>query len=477
MDTVGDMNQKYIYVDLADQLAHQIRKGVLKEGDRMPSIRTLCKTHNISMNTAKRVYLELESESLVQAIPQSGYFVSHVNYTHFPLPQASNPTPLADSTIPKDIINKVYANMGNEALTLFSFNSLYGEFLPSAQMKKEIVQASKVLTYGGIDYESVQGNLNLRRMIASRSMSWGGNLTEDDIVTTNGSINAISLCLLALGKPGDTVAIESPCYPGIFQLALDLGFKVVELPTDPVTGVNIEALEQACSTIDICLLVSNYSTPFGSCMPTEHKKKIVALLEAHQIPLIEDDVYGDLNFNGKRPMCCKAFDTTGNVLLCSSISKTLAPGYRVGWVSAGKYQDKIIHQKLIHAISSPAIVQEAVANFIKSGKYEKHLRKLRQSVFANYQKILAVILEDFPSGTKVSRPEGGLSLWVEFDQRVNTLKLYDLCIKEGISIAPGRMFTVQHQFQNCIRISIGLPWSEEIEQQLKRVGALSLQTF
>lgn len=471
------MEDKYLYLRLAEKLANQIRNGVFKKGDRLPSIRVLCKTYNISMNTAKRVYLELESESLVLAVPQSGYFVSHVNYTHFPLPKASNPTPLADSDLPKDIINKVYSSIGKEELTLFSFNSLYGEFLPAAQMKKEIIQAAKEMKYGGVDYEGVQGNINLRRMIAARSMTWGGALTEDEIVTTNGSIHAISLCLLALGKAGDTVAIESPCYPGIFQLAIDLGFKVLELPTDPVTGVKLEALTRVCPVIDICLLITNYNTPLGSCMPVENKKKVVELLASYSIPLIEDDVYGDLNFNGKRPVCCKAFDTTGNVLWCSAVSKTLAPGYRVGWVSAGKYQDKVIEQKLIHSISSPAIVQEAVANFMKSGKYEKHLRKLRQSLFANYQKMLTVIVNEFPTGTKVTRPEGGLSLWIEFDEKVNTLKLYDLCIQEGISIAPGRMFTVQRQFQNCIRISIGLPWSKEIEQQLKRVGRLSLRAI
>lgn len=474
MGTVYFMEEKFIYLRLAEKLANQIRNGIFKKGDRLPSIRELCRTYNISMNTAKRIYLELESQSLVLAVPQSGYFVSHVHYPHFPLPKASNPTPLADMDVPKKIINKVYSHMGNEALTLFSFNSLYGEFLPAAQMKKEIIQAAKEMKYGGVDYEGVQGNINLRRMIAARSMTWGGALTEDEVVTTNGSIHAISLCLLALGKAGDTVAIESPCYPGIFQLAIDLGFKVLELPTDPVTGVKLDALERVCPMIDICLLITNYNTPLGSCMPIENKKKVVELLASHSIPLIEDDVYGDLNFSGKRPMCCKAFDTTGNVLWCSAVSKTLAPGYRVGWVSAGKYQDKVIEQKLIHSISSPAIVQEAVANFIKSGKYEKHLRKLRQSLFANYQKMLAVIVNEFPAGTKVTRPEGGLSLWIEFDEKVNTLKLYDRCLKEGISIAPGRMFTVQGQFQNCIRISIGLPWTKEIEQQLKRIGTLSL---
>lgn len=471
------MKHKYIYLNVAQKLANQIRNGVLKKGDRLPSIRGLCDEYDISMNTAKRVYIELESESLVISVPQSGYFVSSANYSNYPLPKASNPMLLADSDVPKDIINKVYSNIGSKNLTLFSINALYGEFLPTNQMKKEIGLAIKTLNNGGVDYESVQGSVNLRRMIASRSTIWGGNLTEDDIVTTNGSINAISLCLLALGKPGDTVAIESPCYPGIFQLAIDLGFKVLELPTDPVTGVKIDALREVLNDIDICLLISNYNTPLGSYMPTEHKKLVVELLAQHDIPLIEDDVYGDLNFNGKRPTCCKAFDTTGNVLWCSSISKTIAPGYRVGWVSAGKYQDKIIELKLIHSISSSSLLQEAVASFIKSGKYEKHLRKLRRKLFANYQKILDIIINEFPQNTKVTRPEGGLSLWIEFDEKVNTIKLYDLCIKEGISIAPGRMFTVQKQFQNCIRISIGLPWSKDVEDKLKRIGILSSKAF
>ncbi len=471
------MKHKYIYLSVAEILANQIRNGILKKGDRLPSIRALCDEYDISMNTAKRVYIELESESLVMSVPQSGYFVNSSNYSEYPLPKASNPILLADTDIPKEIINKVYSNMGSNKLTLFSINALYGEFLPTNQMKKEIGLAIKSLNNGGVEYESVQGSINLRKMIASRSSTWGGNLTEEEIVTTNGSINAISLCLLALGKPGDTVAIESPCYPGIFQLAIDLGFKVLELPTDPVTGVKIEILKSVLDDIDICLLISNYNTPLGSCMPIENKKIIVKLLAEHNIPLIEDDVYGDLNFNGKRPTCCKAFDTTGNVLWCSSISKTIAPGYRVGWVSAGKYHDKILEQKLIHSISSPPILQEAIAGFIKSGKYEKYLRKLRRNLFANYQKILSIILNDFPNGTKVTRPEGGLSLWIEFEEGVNTLKLYDLCIKEGISIAPGRMFTVQKQFQNCIRISIGLPWSNDVENKLKRIGVLSKKAY
>lgn len=467
------MEQSFLYLNIADAIANQIRTGVLREGDKLPSVRMLCTEHQISMNTAKRVYLELEALALVESKPQSGYFVSNLFYAEVPLPQVSNPIFLANNKEPREIIRKVYANMGNRALTLFSYSTLYDDFLPLAKMKKEILTASRTLVNGGIEYDSVQGNINLRRMIAQRSITWGGSIKEEDIITTNGSMSAISLCMLALGKPGDTIAIESPCYPGIFQLAIDLGFKVIELPTDPATGIKIEALRDAVDHIDMCLLISNYNTPLGSCMPDENKKEIVELLAKHNIPLIEDDVYGDLYFGTQRPKCCKAFDTTGNVLWCSSVSKTLAPGYRVGWVSAGKYKDKIMHQKLVHAISTPPLMQEAVASFMKSGNYDKHLRKIRKDIYSNYQKYLNTIITSFPIGTKVNRPQGGLSLWIEFDEKIDAMDLYDLAIAENISIAPGRMFTVQEQFENCIRLCIGLPWSEEVEEKLKRVGALS----
>lgn len=473
MDTVYFMEKNFLYIEIADTIANQIKRGLLKEGDKLPSTRSICSEYQVSMNTAKRVFWELESQSLVRVVPQSGYFVSKQLTERPPLPEVSNPTLLANNEEPREIITKVYSNMGNRNLTLFSYSTLYDDFLPLAKMKKEIVNASRSLVDGGGEYESVQGNLNLRRMVALRSFTWGGSLQEEDIITANGSMNAISLCMLAVGKAGDTIAIESPCYPGIFQLAMDLGFKVLELPTDPLTGIKIEALESVIDQIDMCLLISNYNTPLGSCMPDENKKAVVELLEKHQIPLIEDDVYGDLYYGKQRPKCCKAFDKTGNVLWCSSVSKTLAPGYRVGWVAAGKYKEKVLHQKLVHSISTPALMQEAVANFMKSGSYDKHLRKLRQKLYSNYQKYLNVIITSFPLGTKVNRPQGGLALWIEFDTAIDVMKLYDLAIAEKISIAPGPMFTVQNQFRNCMRLCIGLPWSDTIEEKLKKIGELS----
>lgn len=475
MDTVifVYMKDNFIYAEISNNIARLIKSEVLKPGDRLPSVRMLCEEHNISMNTAKRIFLELEAQSLIESKPQSGYFVSQLPFQKLPLPSISKPGAVTRYNEPEDLIRKVYSHMGSNKLTQFSIAVPSGALLPLAKLNKEMVQATRELRGGGAAYEMLQGNEKLRRMVASRALTWGAGMQEDDLITTSGGMDALSLCLMAVGKPGDTIAIESPCYPGILQLAVSLRLKVLELPTHPTTGIQIDALKKAIPKIDLCLLVPNFNTPLGSCMPDENKREVVALLSKHGIPLIEDDVYGDLYFGTQRPKCCKTFDTEGNVLWCSSISKTLAPGYRVGWIAPGKYKEKILKLKLVHAISSTAITQEVVANFLKSARYDHHLRQLRRTVQSNYQNYLNAIAQFFPEGTKTSRPQGGLALWVEFPNGIDTLELYELALKQHISIAPGRMFTLQNQFQHCMRLCFGLPWTDDLQLKLKKLGNLA----
>lgn len=467
------MKKDFLYNELADNIANKIKKGVLKTGERLPSVRMLSEEHGVSINTAKRVFLELEAQSLIESKPKKGYYVSALNYLKLPLPEISQPMPIANNAAPSELMNGVYSTMGNRDLTLFSIGVPSGDLLPLAKLKHEIVLATRALEEGGTEYEPLQGNEKLRRMVAARSLAWGGNLVEDDIITTNGCMNALVLCLMALTKPGDTIALESPCYPGILQLAVSLGLKVLEVATHPITGIDIEGVKQLLPQIDVCLLVPNFNTPLGYCMPDENKQEIVALLAQSNIPLIEDDTYGDLHFDLERPKSCKSFDTEGNVLWCGSVSKTLAPGFRVGWVAPGKYKDKILKLKLVQSVSSTALINEAVGNFLLTGKYEYHLRQLRRKLQENYQRYVDCIVQYFPEGTKVSRPQGGLALWVEFPKDINTNELYNLALKKKISISPGRIFTLQDQYHNCMRLCIGLPWTNQVEAKLKELGRLA----
>ncbi|RYZ22063.1 MAG: PLP-dependent aminotransferase family protein [Chitinophagaceae bacterium] len=469
--------REHIYLQLARTIEQQIHNGVLKVGDRLPSVRTLCREQGISMSTVLQAYLELEKKALIESRPQSGYYVSYWHRRMAPVPALTQPAAWTEANEPDEIIRKVYNYLSSKNGTMLSLGVPANDLLPIPRLNKALMQAMRELPGSGTGYDDVQGNRKLRRQVARWAITWQGRLSEDDIVTTAGCMNALSFSLMAVASAGDTIAVESPVYFGILQLARSLGLKVVELPTHPQTGIDIEALTKLVKAgkVQVCLLVSNFNNPLGSCMPEAHKKEVVRLLDHYGVPLIEDDLYGDVYFGPSRPKSCKTFDESGNVLWCGSVSKTLAPGYRVGWVAPGRYREKIIKLKMWHSISSTTITQEVIANFLENGRYETHLRRLRQTLQANSFQFIRAISEYFPEGTHVSRPQGGFVLWIELDKRIHVSSLYDAALKQKISIAPGRMFTLQDQYHNCMRLSYGHTWNDKMEATLKTLGRLAKQ--
>ncbi|HXC05246.1 MAG TPA: PLP-dependent aminotransferase family protein, partial [Bacteroidia bacterium] len=323
-------------------------------------------------------------------------------------------------------------------------------------------------------YENVQGNSLLRKQIARYAFNWGGSLTEQDIVTTQGCMEALFFCLKAVTNPGDTVAIEYPTYFGIFNVMQSLGLKVVEIPSHAQTGPDLAYLEKALERMKIkaCLFVTNYNNPLGSCMPTESKKKLVKMLAAKEIPLIEDDIYGELYFGKVRPHTCKSFDKKGLVLLCSSVSKSLVPGYRVGWCIPGKFKDKVMNLKFMHTVSSATPTQAAVGLFFETGRYDLHLRHLRKALYTQCLRYTQAITAYFPSDTQITSPQGGYVLWVKLNKKVNAFALFQEALEYHISIAPGQIFSTDARFENYIRISFGMPYSPEIDSSLKTLGML-----
>lgn len=461
-----------LYLKISNVLEQQINSDVLKIGDKLPSIRTIENIYQVSITTAKQAFLELEGKGLVEARPRSGYYVSRSLHRKSVVPSSSKLI-LSTATQPrKDLLTRTFDTLSDANITQLSLGIPDTSFLPFEKLNKSIIKTLRAKPDSGMRYDSVQGNTNLRNTISRWSYVWGGNLQADDLITTSGATGAIYSCLLATTQPGDTIAVESPTYFNLLQTAHTLGLKVIELPTHPITGIEIEALKKVIPKIKTCVLISNFSNPLGSCMPEENKREVVRLLAQHGIPLIEDDIYGDIFFDEKRPLPCKAFDEEGMVLWCSSVSKTLAPGYRIGWVAPGKYKDKILKLKFIETIAIPSLYQEVVADFMQNGRYEHHLRTLRGALHVNSLKYLNALEAYFPEGTKLSRPRGGFMLWAELDEKVNTVDLFDAALKRNISISPGRMFTLQEQFFNCMRITYGLKWTPEVDQKLKVLGQL-----
>ena len=469
-----DIKQEHKYIEVADRIESLIEKQILKVGDKLPSVRALSKEQGISVSTAFQAYYSLEGKGLIEARPQSGYYVKHSrNYVH-ELPKVSAPPDDAIPVSVDEMINDVYMDFGKDKILNFSMAAPSVELLPAAKLNKAVMHALRSSRSSCLHYEHVQGNILLRKQIARQAFNWGGTPSEDEIVVTAGAVEALSLCVKAITRPGDAIAIESPTYFAIFQVMESHGLKVVEIPTDPVTGIDLDYLEQAIPRFDIkaCLFVNNFNNPLGSCMPDERKKQLVDMLALRQIPLIEDDIYGELYFGKTRPKTCKTFDKNGLVLHCASFSKSLAPGFRIGWTIPGRFKEKVISLKRMHTVSTNTLTQAAVADFLSNGRFELHLRHLRKALHTQSLRYLQAISEYFPEDIRVTRPQGGFTLWIEMNQKLNAYKLHKRALKHHIGIAPGQIFSSQGRFENCFRISYGEPWREEIGQGLYTLGTL-----
>ena len=462
------------YAEVAERIETLIEKEIFKIGDKLLSVRALSKEQGISLSTAFQAYYVLESKGLIEARPQSGYYVKYSPEHILDMPKVCEPLDDALPITIDDMINSVYVDLNSKHLLNFSMAAPSIALLPTAKLNKAVVHSLRESKTSCLHYEHIQGNSALRKQIARQAFNWGGTPSEEDIVVTAGCVEALSLCIKAITKPGDAVAIESPTYFAIFQLMQSYGLKVVEIPTDPVLGMDIDYLTQAIPRFDIkaCLVVNNFNNPLGSCMPDDRKKHLVEMLAKKDIPLIEDDIYGELYFGKTRPKTCKSYDKKGLVLHCASFSKSLAPGYRIGWTIPGKFKDAVIRLKRMHTVSTNTLAQAAVADFLSNGRFELHLRHLRKALHMQSLRYIQAVCEYFPEDTCITRPQGGFTLWIEMNKKINAYKLHKRALKHNIGIAPGQIFSSQGRFENCFRLSYGEPWSPKIDEGIKTLGKL-----
>jgi len=468
--------EDHLYRQVADGVEKLIDDDVLKIGDKLPSVRVLSDEYGISMGTAFQAYYHLEGKGLIESRPKSGYYV-RFNQKRFPeLPKMMMPDPLSHEVSVKEMIASIYADIASHSDKVINFAIAAPDaaLLPTAKINKSVMHALRNSKDSCIGYEHTQGNIELRKQIAKLAFNWGGKIKPDEVLVTGGCLEAMTLCIKAVAKPGDTVAIESPNYFGIFQSLESLGMKVVEIPSSPITGLDLDSFQQAIkkSSIKALVVIPNFNNPLGGCMPDENKKRLVEIITKNNIPLIEDDIYGELYYGKKRPRTCKYYDTKDMDMDCYSLSKSLAPGYRIGWTMPGKFLEQVKQIKRIHNISSPTLTQAAMAHYLQHGRYEYHLKNMRKSLHTQCLRYLQAIIDYFPPDTKVSRPHGGFILWVQLNKKVNTFQLRIEAMKHHISIVPGKIFSASCNYNNCIRISFGKPWDENADYGLMMLGKL-----
>jgi DNA-binding transcriptional MocR family regulator len=470
-----------LYEKVAASIEEQIRSGVLQIGDRIPSVRKMSGIHRVSPTTVIQAYLTLERRGLIESRPQSGFYVIRPVNEFLPEP-TSTPTPTRVEICTKLTQNNVIQNLFNAyrtpGIVPLGTATLSPDLFPNQALNRLVRKVILENPLHSSEYEFPPGSETLRRQISKRAIHMGAKINIHQIVTTNGCVEAINLCLRAVAHAGDVIAVESPTYYGILQTLENLNMKIVEIPSHPRTGMDLDVLAQSLkkNSIRACVVNPNFNNPTGALMPDSHKKRLVELLSEQEIPIIEDDIYGDMAYSGIRPRTLKSFDTEGWVMLCSSFSKTLAPGYRVGWVLPGRFQKEVERLKYMSSVATPSLPQLVLAEYLKNGGYDRHIRKLRQSFSLHVQRVTQALYKYFPAGTKVSRPEGGFVVWVELPSYVDASKLHLLALREKISISPGEIFSASGRFKNYIRINCGHHWSPKMEQAFATLGKLVHQS-
>lgn len=465
------------YQQLAADIEASIRAGVLQPGDRLPSVRQMCASRQVSPSTVFQAYYLLEARGLIRARERSGYFVAHGGNPAPPEPEAlSQP----DSTsVQVDVTERVFAVLqaSLQQGTVPLGSAFPGpQWFPWPKLAQALARSVKQADASRAALDDLApGHAGLRRQIARRYRADGLPLAMDDLVITNGALEALNLCLAAVTRPGGAVVVESPCFYGALQALERLGLQAIEVPTHPRDGVDLQALEAAIiqHRPQAVWLMTSFQNPLGSLMPPQRKQALVKLITRLQVPLIEDDVYGELYFAPQRPLPAKAFDREGWVLHCSSFSKCLAPGWRIGWTAPGRFVQAVARQKLTLSIATNAPAQAALAQYLDGVGYDKHLRQLRHGLALQRDRMAEAIARHFPPGTRATRPEGGYFLWLELPPGCDAWALYQRALQHGISLAPGPLFSATptgSAFAHCLRLNYGIAWDAATEAALQQLG-------
>ncbi|BBU45413.1 PLP-dependent aminotransferase family protein [Pseudomonas monteilii] len=462
------------YERFADDIAELIRSGVLGPGQRVPSVRYASQTHGVSPSTVFQAYYLLERRGLIRARPRSGYFVNAHAPRQFSEPQALQPVSESTDVDVSALVFSILDSIKDPNTIPFGSAFPSPELFPLQRLSRSLASASRSMDPRMVVTDLSPGNPQLRRQIALRYMVGGLMLPMEELLITNGALEALNLCLQAVTQPGDLVAIEAPAFYACLQVLERLKLKAVEIPVHPREGMDLSVLAQTLEKhpVKAVWCMTNFQNPVGASMPEAKKQALVELLARHEVPLIEDDVYAELYYSQQAPKPAKAFDTQGLVMHCGSFAKSLAPGYRIGWVAAGRFAQKIERLKLMTSLCASMPAQAAIADYLQHGGYDRHLRKLRYALEGQQANMLAAIARHFPAQTRVSQPSGGYFLWLELPEQMDALKLFHMALAQGISIAPGPIFSPTRRFGNCIRLNYGSPWHDGAERAMETLGRI-----
>lgn len=471
-----DSSTNFQYIQLAGAVEEKIKSGIFPAGTKLPSLRVMKEESGLSISTIHMAYIELEKRGLVEPKEKSGFFVKAWLEPKCPVPSPSPISPVPKRYTNNDLANEVVEVLNNPDILRLGCATA-GMTLQASQQLTRITKSlsNKQLADVMFHYGLPAGLPKLRQEIIRLLTGKIDQVSQNDIIMTNGCLEALRLCLSATCQPGDSVVVESPCFHSVLQAIDAMGLLAIECATSPTTGIDPNQLEKILKTKRPAAIIlnPNFQNPLGFDMPIHNKYRIAALVKQYQIPLIEDDVYGDLYFGEKRPRPIKSFDTSGLILYCSSFSKTLpVAGLRLGYTIPGKFYDQVKLQKINSNISTSPLPQLILATYLSEGLFERHLRKLRNHLKNQVSAMRIAITRYFPADINITAPNGGMLLWVQLNDQVNGLEVYRKAMEKKISIVPGLICSNSHRYQNCIRLNAGFPWTPEVESGVRDLGLI-----
>ncbi|THF67071.1 PLP-dependent aminotransferase family protein [Pseudothauera nasutitermitis] len=469
--------QTPLYQTLADELRGAMNDGRLPAGARLPSVREAARSRGLSINTVLAAYRQLEARGLVEARPQSGYFVRS-RLAAPPAPRFGA-RPVKARPVETAVLDRIAAVVAAQTDADYVDLSLAcpkgSDFYPAERLARLLADTARRQPRLIGDYAMPPGSIRLRREIARHALALGMSMEAEDVILTNGCMEALQFALRTVTRPGDSIALESPTYFNLIPLAKRLGLRIIEVPTHPVNGMSMDALELLLSEKRVAAVVAlpNVHNPLGTSMPLESKRRLAALANEYRVPVIEDALYAELQYAAPLQPAAKAFDRDGWVLLCASYTKTLAPGFRVGWMDAGRFKREIEDLKFCSSVSQPAVVCETIGVFLEDGGYAQHMRRLRRTYAGQIDRLRGLIDEVFPAGTLATEPTGGFLVWVELPQGCDADRLFDEALAHGISITPGTLFSPSGRYTRHIRLSGCYPFSDRHIHALVTLGKLA----
>jgi len=472
MQLLDKSSSDFLYQQVIEFIEKQEEKGVFCPGDKLPSLRKLSKQLDISVPTVKQAYIELERQGAIYARPQSGYYMKAKKVRSL-LPMRDSWLHSSPANIQgRSLIEQVHSAIHLPNTVALGISNPINTHPPDKALTRLMKGVLNRVSEKAVSYGPINGDSKLRLTLALRYQEQGADVNYDDIIITNGAQEALSIALQCVAEKGDVIAIESPCFFGELELIESLGMKVVEVYTCTENGVCVIDLEKVLKkhNVKACLFTTTVNNPLGSMMTNNERKNIVKLIEKYDVPLIEDEVYSELYFTDEKPKPAELYSKKGLVMTCSSFSKTASPGYRIGWLIAGKYEEKAKSIKRAQSCSTSMLPQWTLTDYLMSGEYDKHLQILRRKLQYNCERMRALITEHFPKEVCISKPKGGGVLWVRCRSHVDTSLLFQEAIDNGVSFAPGSIFSPSGKYNNFMRISFAVQWSDSVTEAIAKLG-------